>query len=99
MSSDHLISIIDVMNIIGLLVVGITLLLGYAEKIGCWAGMALLLLYYLAQPPWPGVSPLAAEGNYFLVNKNLIELCALVVLLVFPTGNRLGLSRLQKLTR
>ncbi|MEE3301924.1 MAG: DoxX subfamily, partial [Candidatus Neomarinimicrobiota bacterium] len=34
------------------------------------------------------------EGSYIIVNKNLIEACALWVLYVFPTGHIIGLDRL-----
>ena len=34
------------------------------------------------------------EGSYLLVNKNLIELAALAVLWLFPTGKIIGLDRL-----
>ena len=33
-----------------------------------------------------------AEGNYFIVNKNLIEIAALGVLAFFPTGQIAGLG-------
>ncbi|GAG09256.1 unnamed protein product, partial [marine sediment metagenome] len=34
------------------------------------------------------------EGSYLIVNKNLIEMCALFVLTIFPTGTIIGLDRL-----
>jgi thiosulfate dehydrogenase [quinone] large subunit len=35
---------------------------------------------------------LPAEGNYLIVSKTLIEVAALVVLAVFPTGSFAGLD-------
>jgi hypothetical protein len=35
-----------------------------------------------------------AEGTYLLVNKNLIEACAVAVLFAFRTGSIAGLDRL-----
>ncbi|MGH7454304.1 MAG: DoxX subfamily, partial [bacterium] len=32
------------------------------------------------------------EGSYLLVNKNLIEMAALIVLALFPTGTIIGLD-------
>ena len=40
-----------------------------------------------------------AEGAYMIINKTLIELCALFVTLLFPTGHIIGLDRLVKLAR
>ena len=33
------------------------------------------------------------EGSYIVVNKNLIEACALWVLYVFPTSQYIGIDR------
>jgi hypothetical protein len=48
----------------------------------------MLLMFYLAMPPFPGahVPENAAEGHYFIVNKNLIEM--LIMLVFATTGNR-----------
>ena len=47
----------------------------------------------LSNPPWPWLpaSP-KSEGNYVFVNKNVVELMALLVLLTLPTGRWLGLD-------
>jgi len=34
------------------------------------------------------------EGSYIIVNKNLIEACALFVLYYFPTSHLIGLDRI-----
>ena len=57
-------------------------------------GMVLLLMFYLAHPSLPGFESGPVEGNYFLVNKNLIELLALGVIAYFPTGKKFGLDNL-----
>ena len=60
----------------------------------------MLALYYLATPPWPGfVYSIPAEGAYMIINKTLIELCALFVTLLFSTGHIIGLDRLVRLAR
>jgi hypothetical protein len=49
--------------------------------------MALLALYYLAHPPL--FAPLTRgfnEGSYLIVNKNLVELFALMVVFFLPTA-------------
>ena len=92
LASDSMIGIVDNLNVILLLIVGITLLLGYAEKPGYFIGICLLLLYYLSHPPFPGLEQGATEGNYYLVNKNLIEAAAMLILLQFPTSHIFGLK-------
>lgn len=86
--SDHL-------NMWGLTLIGFALIAGIFTKWATLAGIILLLFYYVAQPPlltteymFPG------EGSYFIVNKNLVELLALAVLYVFPTGHIFGIDRL-----
>lgn len=41
---------------------------------------------------WAGVQQHGTEGTYLIVNKNLIELCALIVLFSFDTGKLSGLD-------
>jgi thiosulfate dehydrogenase [quinone] large subunit len=94
LSGDGIIGTVDFLNIAALMLVGIGLLLGYAEKLVSWIGIGLLLLYYLAHPAFPGLEQVNVEGNYWIINKNLIEAAALYVLAVFPTGHLFGISRL-----
>ena len=94
LSGDALISVIDNLNIIGLIAVGISLLMGIRVRWGCIGGMLLLLLYYLAHPPFPGLPQGPAEGSYWVVNKNLIEMAALFVVFQFPMTTVFGLEKI-----
>ena len=59
------------------------------------SGIVLLAMYYLSHPPFVGLQySLPMEGNYLVVNKVLIELVAMVVLLIYPTGRVIGIDRL-----
>lgn len=87
--------VIDFLNVWGLILVGLGLILGLFTRIALIGGIFLLSLYYLSHPPIIGVKyALPSEGSYLLVNKNLIEICAMALLLVFPTGRMFGLDRL-----
>ncbi|MCE5306346.1 MAG: DoxX family protein [Acidobacteriales bacterium] len=93
-SNDSLTRIIDALNIWGLVLVGLGLMFGVLVRTAAGGGMALLALYYLAQPPL--FSPSAGamtEGAYLLVNKNLVELCALLVVAFLP-ASEIGLGPL-----
>ncbi|WP_422083304.1 DoxX family protein [Ulvibacterium sp.] len=95
-TNDSLIGIADWMNVMALVFVGITLVLGIWERWGALVGMFLLALYYLAHPSFPWVTQLNVEGSYWFVNKNLIELMACFVLYQVPTGQFFGLSGILK---
>lgn len=84
LAGDSLISGVNFLNIAGLIAIGISLLLGLKVRWGCVAGMLLLAFYYLAHPPFPGLPQGPSEGSYWLVNKNLIEIAALLVIYQFP---------------
>lgn len=94
LTNDSFIGIVDFLNIAALILVGLALIIGYAEKLGAWVGICLLLLYYFAHPAFPGLDQIDVEGNYWFVNKNLIEAVALYVVSVFPTSQLFGISRL-----
>jgi thiosulfate dehydrogenase [quinone] large subunit len=90
---DSLIPFSDTLTAIALSIVGLTLILGVWEKAGAFIGIGMLTFFYLAHPSWPGIPAAGpAEGNYFIVNKNLVELAALGVLAYFPTGHLMGLE-------
>lgn len=92
LASDSLVSAIDYLNIFGLIAVGLSLLVGIKVKWGCIGGMLLLLFYYLAHPPFPGLPQGPSEGSYWIVNKNLIEMAALFVIYQFPLTSVFGLQ-------
>jgi len=84
---------VDFLNQWGLLVIGICLILGLFTRWVAIGGMLLVMLYYLSAPPFPGLEYAAPmEGNYLIVNKNLIETAALLMLAVFPAGLQYGID-------
>lgn len=88
-------SLVDAFNRWGLVLIGVGLIAGLLTRAATVAGMLLLALYYVCNPPFPGYSSsLSAEGSDLVVNKVLIELAALWVLLALPTSRVVGLDRL-----
>jgi len=99
-SNPGTLAFVDFLNVWGLILVGLGLMLGGLTRTATFFGIIMLALYYLATPPWPGfVYSIPAEGAYMIINKTLIELCALFVTLFFPTGHIIGLDRLVRLAR
>ncbi|MBN2213204.1 MAG: DoxX family membrane protein [Bacteroidales bacterium] len=94
-SNQTVLQIIDLINIWGLILIGLGLILGLFTKLSVISGIVLLSLYYLSHPPLPIYEYLLPfEGHYLIVDKNLIEIAAMVILLVFPTGRIIGIDRL-----
>lgn len=77
----------------GLTIVGVCLMLGLFTPLAALAGAGFLAMFYLAQPPFPGLPvPPQAEGHYWIVNKNLVELLACLALAATPNGLWIGLD-------
>ena len=79
----------------GLLLVGLSLMLGLLTQVGCAGAIAFLALFYLSQPPLSGMPQPGTEGSYLFVNKNLIELAAVMTIMAFRTGSIAGLDALR----
>ena len=82
---------VDLLNAWGLLLVGAGLMVGFLTRLAACGGVALLALYYMAHPALFTSPAEPVEGHYLIVNKNLVELFALVVVAVMPAA-RLGLD-------
>ena len=93
-ASPGLLAFIDIVNQWALLAAGFMLIAGLWTKAASYAGMVLLLLYYLAQPPFFQTGMTGGLGNSLIVNMVLIEAAALFILSMFPTGRVVGLDRL-----
>lgn len=90
-----LLKVTDFLNIWGQIAIGAALIMGLLTSWACIAGIFLLLIYYVCNPPFIGYSyTVPSEGSYLIVNKILIEMAALGILLAFPTGKILGLDSL-----
>ena len=95
--SDLLLTAVDFINIAGLVIIGLFIMLGLFTRYAASAGALLIGLYYLAQPPWSATEvSYASEGHYLLVDKNLVELIALIVIANLPKSWYYGLHRLFK---
>jgi uncharacterized membrane protein YphA (DoxX/SURF4 family) len=93
--SPKVLALVDFINIWALIIIGLFLILGLSTRLVSIAGIILLSLYYIANPPF--IQPnfgIPTEGNYLFVDKNLVEIFALLVTALFPTGIIYGLDRL-----
>jgi thiosulfate dehydrogenase [quinone] large subunit len=88
-------STVNQLNMWGLTLIGLGLILGCLTRIASVSGMLLILLFYLCNPPFVGYFySIPMEGNYMIVNKNLVELAALFVILVTNSGRTFGFDQI-----
>ncbi len=93
-NNPGVLKVVDFLNVWGLILIGFSLILGFLSRPAILGGIILLAMYYLSHPPFVGIEyAIPSEGKYLWVNKNLIELAALMVLYVFPTSRKIGLDR------
>jgi thiosulfate dehydrogenase (quinone) large subunit len=94
-AQPHLLANADLVTMWGLTLVGACLILGLFTRLASLAGIAFILLFYLCNPPFVGYFySIPTEGSYLIVNKNLVEVCALFVILVTGSGRFAGLDRI-----
>ena len=79
----------------GLTAIGVCLLAGLFTRTACLGGAVFLVMFFLAMPPFPGVpdNP-RAEGHYLYINKNIIEMLALLTLATTRSGKWFGVDGL-----
>ena len=93
-NNPTLLSVVDFLNVWGLVLVGLALIVGCLSRFASIAAIVLLVAFYLSHPPFVGSSyQMPTEGSYIWIDKNVIEMAALMVLLYFPTSQIIGLDR------
>ena len=88
------IRIVDTLTIAGLAGLGILLIIGLFTRFAALSAAFMVLGFYLAMPPFPGVPEAPGPEHSFIVNKNLIEVFALLALSSVPTGYWFGMDKL-----
>jgi uncharacterized membrane protein YphA (DoxX/SURF4 family) len=86
---------LDLSTIYGLTILGACLLVGLFSRTACLLSAGFLLMTYLCMPPFPWLpSAPNNEGYYLFVNKNVIEMLALLALATTRSGYWFGLDAL-----
>jgi len=70
---------LDVLIPWSLVIIGVCLMLGFCTMPAAIAAAMLLATFYFAMPPWPGLPTPPGEGHYLIVNSNLIEMIAVLL--------------------
>lgn len=93
-ANPSVLKVVDLLNIWGLILIGLGLFFGLFTRIASAAGALLILLYYVASPPFVGfLGEATGEGHYLIVNKNLIEMVMLTLFVVLPKSMFYSLDR------
>ncbi|MEN8193023.1 MAG: DoxX family membrane protein [Bacteroidota bacterium] len=85
-NSPTLLAISDFLNIWGQILIGLALIIGLVSRYAAIGGAVLLLLYYVAYPPF-------IEG-YTFVDRNLLEFLGLIIVMLFQTSYIIGVDGL-----
>jgi thiosulfate dehydrogenase (quinone) large subunit len=94
-ASPDLLGNANLITMWGLTLVGALLILGLFTRVASLAGIAFVLMFYLAAPPWIGYFyAIPTEGSYLIVNKNLVEVAALAVIFFTGSGRFAGVDRI-----
>jgi len=79
-------AVVDVLFMAGLLGVGVALTSGVATRLGCWSGLAMVVLMYASHPvPW--ASP---HTPHPFLDEHTTEMAAFLLLAFLPAGEPLG---------
>lgn len=84
--------VVDLLTITGLAGLGLLLISGLFTRFAAFSAAMMIFGFYLAMPPLPGVPEAPGPEHSFIVNKNLIEVMALLALACIPSGMWFGLD-------
>ncbi len=83
-NSPTILQISDILNMYGLLLIGLALFIGLFSRFASIMGALLLILYYFAYPPFGSPLLNTSEGHLFIVDRLFIETVALLFLFFYP---------------
>ncbi|NLE37206.1 MAG: hypothetical protein GX621_04195 [Pirellulaceae bacterium] len=74
--------------------IGFCMIVGLCNRLACLGGAGFLVAVLLTQPPWPLIYPPAPDvvGHALIVDKNFVEMMAMLALACLPVGRWGGLD-------
>lgn len=82
----------NMLTIVGLTALGICLIVGLFTRFSALSAAFMLFSFYMVWPPFPGVPVAPGPEHSFIVNKNLIEVVALIAIAATSSGIWFGLD-------
>lgn len=92
-SNSATLKAVDFLNTWGLLIIGLCLFIGVFTRITGILGAMLLLMYYIASPPFV-YSSIPSASHFYIINYNLIEAVVLTGLAFLPKDYLWSVQRL-----
>ncbi len=83
----------DTLTILGLTLCGFCLIIGLFTRFSAIMAAIMLFMFYMAMPPLPGLPEAPGPEHSLIVNKNLIEVIALIAIACLPTGYWFGVDQ------
>ncbi len=94
-ANQNVLDVVNQMNMWGLTLIGLGLVLGCFTRLASIAGILVVILFYICNPPFVGYFySIPMEGNYLIINKNLVEAAGLLVVLVTNSGKFFGIDQI-----
>jgi uncharacterized membrane protein YphA (DoxX/SURF4 family) len=91
-SNPGRLGVVDFLNTWGLILIGLFLFIGLFTRIVAISGTLMLLMYYIASPPFVS-SSIPTASHFYIINYNLIEAIVLIGLASFPKDYLFGVQR------
>ena len=88
LAQPGVIEVVNVLNEIGLLLIGVALIVGGGVRIASFFGILLMVLYYLPVAAFPHV-----EHGY-IIDDHIIYIMVFLVLIAVDAGRHWGLDRI-----
>jgi uncharacterized membrane protein YphA (DoxX/SURF4 family) len=96
--NPSVLKVVDIINVYGLILIGLGLSLGLLVRVSAGAGALLLTIYYFAYPPFGSSMIWSGDGHLFIVDKIFLEALILLVF-VFRKDVGYGLENLVRFYR
>ena len=94
-ANQNVLDVVNQLNMWGLTCIGLGLVLGCFTRLASVAGILVVVLFYICNPPFVGYFySIPMEGNYLIINKNLVEAAGLLVVIVTDSGKFLGIDQI-----
>ncbi len=93
-NSPGLLKLVDILNMYGLILIGLGLFTGLMVRYAALSGALLLSLYYFAYPPIGNSLLWFSEGSHFIVNRIFIE-AIIMLFFVFSKERGFGLDSMK----
>jgi uncharacterized membrane protein YphA (DoxX/SURF4 family) len=96
--NSTILQLVDILNMYGLLLIGLTLFTGLFVRAAAIGGFLMLSLYYFAYPPFGASLLWPAGGHLYIVDRNFIE-AIIMLFFVFSREKGYGIDTIPTLSR